>query len=325
MSVLINPNNVQGQTQWIKSLAFSMYSLALGGGGAGATAWGSIAGTLSNQTDLANALTARNPGGSNGQLQFNNAGAFGGVSGWTSNGSTIITGGAGSILSLDTGAASAPSLNFGSAGTGLFTGLAANHVGIAVSGVHYFDYAADALTLKSTSQIGWSSGVIGSTPDLILLRDAANTLAQRNGTNAQTFNLYGTYIDASNYQRLRTGLEADFGGDRYGIFAEKLGSPIAPNLDIGTIGNGNLTLVTNNNLRWIVNGSGHLLAALDATYDVGASGASRPRDIFVGRNLQLGNAATTGLVAGALSALTTASIVIFDSTGTAYRVPCVTP
>lgn len=35
--------------------------------------------------------------------------------------------------------------------------------------------------------------------------------------------------------------------------------------------------------------------------------------------------ATTGLVAGALAALTTASIVIYDATGTAYRVPCVTP
>lgn len=35
--------------------------------------------------------------------------------------------------------------------------------------------------------------------------------------------------------------------------------------------------------------------------------------------------AVTGLVAGALAALTSASIVIYDATGTAYRVPCVTP
>lgn len=35
--------------------------------------------------------------------------------------------------------------------------------------------------------------------------------------------------------------------------------------------------------------------------------------------------ATTGLIAGALAALTNASIVIYDATGTAYRVPCVTP
>jgi uncharacterized protein YdeI (BOF family) len=32
--------------------------------------------------------------------------------------------------------------------------------------------------------------------------DASNTFAQRNGTNAQTFRLYNTYTDASNYERL---------------------------------------------------------------------------------------------------------------------------
>lgn len=37
--------------------------------------------------------------------------------------------------------------------------------------------------------------------DLRLGRDAANTLAQRNGTNAQAFNIYNTYTDASNYER----------------------------------------------------------------------------------------------------------------------------
>ena len=37
--------------------------------------------------------------------------------------------------------------------------------------------------------------------DVVLRRDAANTLAQRNGVNAQAFNLYNTYTDASNYER----------------------------------------------------------------------------------------------------------------------------
>lgn len=43
---------------------------------------------------------------------------------------------------------------------------------------------------------------------------------------------------------------------------------------------------------------------------------------FFQAKLTTATAATTGLVAGALSALTTASIVIYDSTGQAYRVPC---
>lgn len=42
-----------------------------------------------------------------------------------------------------------------------------------------------------------------------------------------------------------------------------------------------------------------------------------------GKTFTLGNAATTGLTAGVLAALTNASVVIFDSTGQAYRVPCI--
>ena len=38
--------------------------------------------------------------------------------------------------------------------------------------------------------------------DCWLARDAANTLAIRNGTNGQTFRTYGTYTDASNYRRV---------------------------------------------------------------------------------------------------------------------------
>jgi hypothetical protein len=42
----------------------------------------------------------------------------------------------------------------------------------------------------------------GSGADLFLARDATNTLAQRRTTNAQTFRVYGTYTDASNYVRV---------------------------------------------------------------------------------------------------------------------------
>lgn len=41
----------------------------------------------------------------------------------------------------------------------------------------------------------------GVSDDLVLTRDAANVLAQRNGTNAQAFRVYNTYTDASNYER----------------------------------------------------------------------------------------------------------------------------
>ena len=60
----------------------------------------------------------------------------------------------------------------------------------------------ERFALSSALPFGWSSTSAASgTLDTILLRDAANTLAQRNGVNAQAFNLYNTYTDASNYER----------------------------------------------------------------------------------------------------------------------------
>jgi len=44
--------------------------------------------------------------------------------------------------------------------------------------------------------------MIGIGNDALIYRDAANTLAQRNETNAQTSRLYGTYTDGSNYRRV---------------------------------------------------------------------------------------------------------------------------
>jgi hypothetical protein len=41
----------------------------------------------------------------------------------------------------------------------------------------------------------------GTAGDVVLARELANTLALRNGTNAQTFLVNGTYTDASNYLR----------------------------------------------------------------------------------------------------------------------------
>src|ERR671923_222920 len=58
------------------SAQISLTKPSSGGGGGGT--WGSITGTLSDQTDLQNALNARSPGGSDTQIQYNNAGNFGG-------------------------------------------------------------------------------------------------------------------------------------------------------------------------------------------------------------------------------------------------------
>jgi len=51
--------------------------------------------------------------------------------------------------------------------------------------------------------------ILGSSQDLKLARDAANTLALRNSTNAQTLNIYNSFSDSSNYERARFGWDAN--------------------------------------------------------------------------------------------------------------------
>ena len=64
-------------------------------------------------------------------------------------------------------------------------------------------YNAAGFFVSSGLYIGIASGAADATGgDTNLYRDAAGTFAQRNGTNAQTFRIYNTYTDASNYERL---------------------------------------------------------------------------------------------------------------------------
>ena len=62
-------------------------------------------------------------------------------------------------------------------------------------------YGSYGMHMGSSCVVGWGAAAPGE-KDLILVRDAAGTLAQRNGTNAQTSRLYGTYTDGSNYRRV---------------------------------------------------------------------------------------------------------------------------
>lgn len=65
------------------------------------------------------------------------------------------------------------------------------------------EYINSGFQTGSASTLRWVNGSSGlsGTADLLLYRDAAGTLAQRNGTSAQTFRVYRSYTDASNYSR----------------------------------------------------------------------------------------------------------------------------
>jgi hypothetical protein len=61
----------------------------------------------------------------------------------------------------------------------------------------------NSATFPSGLAFGWSAAGPESAKDLVLVRDAANTLAQRNGTNAQTSRVYNTYTSATSYERAK--------------------------------------------------------------------------------------------------------------------------
>jgi len=79
-----------------------------------------------------------------------------------------------------------------------YIGLRAN-----TSGGYTVCLTSSSITLPTNALFGFSpSGPATTTADVSIYRDAAGVLAQRNGTNAQTFRVYNTYTDASNYERL---------------------------------------------------------------------------------------------------------------------------
>lgn len=124
---------------------------------------------------------------------------------------------------------------------------------------------------------------LGASDDVVLNRDAADTLAQRRGTNAQAFRVYNIYTDASNYERAAFG----YVSNTLEIGHDFAGTGAARNVRIRTAGTGSASLIlaTTGTDRWYVNNAGHFLAIADNTYDIGQSGATRPRNIYAGSNI----------------------------------------
>jgi len=70
----------------------------------------------------------------------------------------------------------------------------------------------NGITLINSLSMGWvASGTQSfSAPDTAFYRDEAYAIAQRTGTNAQKFRVYGTWTDASNYERGALNMGSDY-------------------------------------------------------------------------------------------------------------------
>lgn len=97
---------------------------------------------------------------------------------------------------------STPYLYFGNTDTG--AGASSTSLSILANGgaVAIFGAGSSGLAIRSDAPFAWSSTTnVSNAADLLLLRDAANTLAQRNATNPQTFNIYNTFTSSTNHER----------------------------------------------------------------------------------------------------------------------------
>ena len=140
----------------------------------------------------------------------------------------------------------------GNSGSIEFSGPSAGIVfGGGGSGSNRFGYfnssgGVERVTLANTVPFGWSStSAATGTIDTILARDAANALAQRNGVNAQAFNLYNTYTDASNYER---GF-MQWVSNTLQIGTDKLGTGTARQLEFFTNGVARVRITSDGTLR----------------------------------------------------------------------------
>ena len=166
--------------------------------------------------------------GANGTIQYNDAGTLKGNSDFTvdpdwNDASTVFTGlklnvtdtasAAGSnLLDLQVGGTSSfsfsnngifkigPNSSYSSSTITLNNGVVETRA--TASNGFKLAYSGSSFGNQSPIFIGPSTPAVNYSLGAGLYSDAENyTIAQRNGTNAQTFRLYNTYTDASNYER----------------------------------------------------------------------------------------------------------------------------
>ena len=194
-------------------------------------------------------------------------------------------------------------------GTNLWSNGNSPYMSNSVGNINQFNSGGGLLSAGNGS-FGFSSNATSAlvAADVSLFRDAASTLAQRVGTAAQTFRVYNTFTDASNYERASLG----WVGNVFTIQAENAGT--GSNRGISVIGKANVIvsstagavqLHTTGTSRWTVDANGHFMGSTDNLYDIGGATATRPRSVYAGtRILATGSTAVIGYGTGAGGAVT---------------------
>lgn len=233
------------------------------------------------------------PAGSSGTAQNAYATAL------TIAGDRTATFAAGIVSNVNSFSTTSNTISNGTIGVNLFSSSVyiqsstTTGIGFTVSGT------AGNILVSSSGSYGFTTTTPGSTgADVLLLRDAANTLALRNGTSAQEFRVYSTYTSAA--------------VNSYVTIAMNSG-----NCYFGTYSNGGsagaLIFSTNNGTRWQINSNGHFVNDTDNTYDLGGAATNgRVRTIYSGGGY---SAASPAIKTGNYSQATADYSLIFNGTG----------
>jgi hypothetical protein len=131
--------------------------------------------------------------------------------------------------------------------------------------------------LRTYSPFSCTSLDIGASGNLILANDAAGILAQRNGTAAQAFRVYNT--DPVGGAKEWGGLA--WSGNEFRVESAATGGG---SIKRTILGGSDIVFVASSGARWQITSTA-LLAFADNAYDIGASGANRPRNIYVAGSL----------------------------------------
>lgn len=203
-------------------------------------------------------------------------------------------------------------------GTSKFSVTRAGVVTSSASVVTFNLHASNALYLTSDS--GLIS--IGASNDTILARDAANTLAQRNGTNAQSLRIYNTYTDASNYERgvIDWGTTANV----LTIGTQKAGTGSARNIDVVAGGVRKLDYGITTADRWTVHSILTVAGDFGCTdaYITGEIVSSNATLMRAAVNLTNGAGASAGTLLNAPVAGDPTKWIPINDNGTTRYIPC---
>jgi hypothetical protein len=222
------------------------------------------------------------------------------------------------------------------AGTYIANGTSANQTS---SNSLFLGTNSKALGVGQDNQIviGYDATGLGSNTAVLGNSSITTTALRGNvgiGTTAPSSKLHVYLNPANNYttEKVQFG-NSFFGNGVSGYSFMWMGSISTPltlsNLNYvlasdgsGTILNSpstsGITFQVGGSNRWSLPNTGHLLAATDNSYDIGASGANRPRNVYVANNVTVGNTLSVAIcdvTAIRLASNGTGSVIRQDSNG----------